>query len=79
MVSNYKRRTNRKNWTAASLEKATKAIREDLMAVNAAAVKFGIPESTLRRYKKKYSDISVRFKVYSWIYSHFPKIFKNIS
>ena len=43
MVSKYKKKSNRKGWSATSLQKAIAAIRDDGVAVNAAARTYNIP------------------------------------
>lgn len=53
MPRNYKRKTNRRQWSEESLKAALQAIEEGSRSCYAASVEYQIPEATLRRYRNK--------------------------
>lgn len=52
MVRNYKRKTQKANWSEDDLKNALKSIEKKEMSIRAAAVSFQIPFSTLQERVK---------------------------
>ncbi|XP_030764171.1 uncharacterized protein LOC115888559 [Sitophilus oryzae] len=53
MPRNYKRKTNRRKWDEESRRLALQAVEQGTLSCNAAAIRYNIPEPTLRRCRKK--------------------------
>ncbi|XP_030745714.1 uncharacterized protein LOC115874645 [Sitophilus oryzae] len=53
MPRNYKRKTNRRKWDDESRRLALQAVEQGTLSCNAAAIRYNIPEPTLRRCRKK--------------------------
>lgn len=51
----YKRKTNRQNWSKESMTTAMEEVKSGA-SMNATAKNYNLPEATLRRYVRKYSE-----------------------
>lgn len=57
MPRNYKRKSDRQNWSTLSMEKAIEAVSKNEMGWQRASKIFGVPQATLRRHALKQNKI----------------------
>ena len=52
----YTRKTTRQSWNKETMKKAINEVRNENKKVYRTAIKYNLPEPTLRRYLRKYLD-----------------------
>ena len=60
MGKTYQRKTTRQSWSKATMSAALEEVKGGA-SVNGTAKKYHLPEATLRRYDKKYSEEVTKF------------------
>lgn len=64
----YLRKTNRQGWSKETMTTAVAEVKRGA-SMNGTAKKYNLPEATLRRYAKKYSEeVTKHFFEYKFIY-----------
>ena len=59
MVRNYKKRSNRGEWSKQNMKEAVLVVKQGVMSCLTAATTYDVPEATLRRYLKKKDEVDI--------------------